>query len=114
MPDFSASTYAEEVAARLRSLGLQATNWRAVVEISPADAERLANLLERNDAAAKTGYHIRVEGVSSPGTPYEKLYDGTSIHDALAAWSKGINDSREYVMLEALRGAGEKVRDASA
>jgi hypothetical protein len=49
----SCHTYAEEVAARLRSLGIQATNWRAVVEIAPADAERLANLLEQRDQEAR-------------------------------------------------------------
>lgn len=58
-------------------------------------------------------YHIQVDAVADPGKPYEKLYDGTSIPDAMAAWSKGISDGKEYVMLEALRGAGE-VRDASA
>jgi hypothetical protein len=51
----SGSTYAEEVAARLRSLGIQATNWRAVVEIAPADAERLADLLERSAKPVSDG-----------------------------------------------------------
>jgi hypothetical protein len=45
--------YAEEVAARLRGLGIDAHTWRAVVMLSPADAERLANLLERNDKEAR-------------------------------------------------------------
>lgn len=32
-----------------------------------------------------------------------KAYRGTDIADAMAAWSKGIEDGAEYVVIEALR-----------
>lgn len=37
----------------------------------------------------------------SPG--HLKLYDGTDVADAMAAFSKSISDGVEYVTLEALR-----------
>lgn len=34
---------------------------------------------------------------------YRTLYDGTDLADAMAAWSKAIEDGVEYVTLESLR-----------
>ncbi len=49
-----------------------------------------------------TKYHITVDADYGPDGEYRKLYDGTDIPDAMAAWSKAVSEGVEYVMLEAL------------
>ena len=49
-------------------------------------------------------YYLQVDvDDAKPDTHYRNVYQGTSVPDAMAAWSKAISDGAEYVMLEALR-----------
>jgi hypothetical protein len=49
-------------------------------------------------------YHYLVE--TAEGSRYLRLYDGVNAADAMAAWSKAITETAEYVTLEALRMVG--------
>lgn len=49
-------------------------------------------------------YRYLVE--ANAGSNRGRLYDGTDVADAMAAFSKAISDGVVYVTLEALRAAG--------
>lgn len=47
-------------------------------------------------------FHYYVDISNGPGE-HKTQYNGTDAAEAMAAWSKGIADRQEYVVLEALR-----------
>ena len=49
-------------------------------------------------------YYLQVDvDDARPETHYRNVYKGSSVPDAMAAWSKAIAEGAEYVMLEALK-----------
>lgn len=51
-----------------------------------------------------TGYwHLVTVDAEEGESRFARLYQGTDHADAMAAWSKGIQDGNDYVVLESLK-----------